>query len=472
MEVKENQNDIEIVSKKNKLEEDFEKKIEKNQFKVNTTFKRLKNLYSDGIISKIKNHRREVGNQLKDLKGEENEEYKKVHKKSLSELKDIKASKSTANISNMSENVAKLSKKINFQINKVKKSHQDITALNALYLDDDKIFSQKNKNNSNNNRYSRNNFDNSNYDEAQKKLKLRNNFELMARKYHKDLNKVFITRFNPEHYLNNIKQLIQISPTVREDVIKIKNDVEDDIKIITDKKRFRKEYKRFMEKNVKSQSYLKLNPQLYKSDEIVQKSKTGKNAKIGMGNIELKNNSFLLPNITTEKTLVNNRDNRIKMGILRKIQKKDSKKIMNILDNQLDYMNKLHNISKEIDNYIADDNIKKKIDNNLKDYNIHKYMNLYKHNDDNKKSVFKPQDYYALQKFKINNLFGDIYIDKLNAKIIEKEKKLSDKVRNNKDDYFLKISNDMKNSLNEFDNNMSENMLNIEQNANKNSGEF
>lgn len=472
MEVEENQNDIEIVSKKNKLEEDFEKKIEKNQFKVNTTFKRLKNLYSDGIISKIKNHRREVGNQLKDLKGEENEEYKKVHKKSLSELKDIKASKSTANISNMSENVAKLSKKINFQINKVKKSHQDITALNALYLDDDKIFSQKNKNNSNNNRYSRNNFDNSNYDEAQKKLKLRNNFELMARKYHKDLNKVFITRFNPEHYLNNIKQLIQISPTVREDVIKIKNDVEDDIKIITDKKRFRKEYKRFMEKNVKSQSYLKLNPQLYKSDEIVQKSKTGKNAKIGMGNIELKNNSFLLPNITTEKTLVNNRDNRIKMGILRKIQKKDSKKIMNILDNQLDYMNKLHNISKEIDNYIADDNIKKKIDNNLKDYNIHKYMNLYKHNDDNKKSVFKPQDYYALQKFKINNLFGDIYIDKLNAKIIEKEKKLSDKVRNNKDDYFLKISNDMKNSLNEFDNNMSENMLNIEQNANKNSGEF
>lgn len=472
MEVEENQNDIEIVSKKNKLEEDFEKKIEKNQFKVNTTFKRLKNLYSDGIISKIKNHRREVGNQLKDLKGEENEEYKKVHKKSLSELKDIKASKSTANISNMSENVAKLSKKINFQINKVKKSHQDITALNALYLDDDKIFSQKNKNNSNNNRYSRNNFDNSNYDEAQKKLKLRNNFELMARKYHKDLNKVFITRFNPEHYLNNIKQLIQISPTVREDVIKIKNDVEDDIKIITDKKRFRKEYKRFMEKNVKSQSYLKLNPQLYKSDEIVQKSKTGKNAKIGMGNIELKNNSFLLPNITTEKTLVNNRDNRIKMGILRKIQKKDSKKIMNILDNQLDYMNKLHNISKEIDNYIADDNIKKKIDNNLKDYNIHKYMNLYKHNDENKKSVFKPQDYYALQKFKINNLFGDIYIDKLNAKIIEKEKKLSDKVRNNKDDYFLKISNDMKNSLNEFDNNMSENMLNIEQNANKNSGEF
>ena len=42
MENEENNNDIEAQNKKTKVEEDFQKKLEHNQFKIMTTFKKNK----------------------------------------------------------------------------------------------------------------------------------------------------------------------------------------------------------------------------------------------------------------------------------------------------------------------------------------------------------------------------------------------------------------------------------------------
>ena len=41
----------ENIKDKKKSEEAFNKKLKKNQFKIMTTFKKIKNLYSDGIIT-------------------------------------------------------------------------------------------------------------------------------------------------------------------------------------------------------------------------------------------------------------------------------------------------------------------------------------------------------------------------------------------------------------------------------------
>ena len=153
MENEENQNQIEAQNKKNKLEEDFQKKLEKNQFKIMTTFKKVRSQYSDGIIPIIKHHKREIGDSLKHLMGEDNYERERIKQKRLLQLKDLKASKSSSDISHMSPGARALTKKIRFQINKVKKSHEDLTALNALYLDNSNSFKEIN----NNDRY-KNNF--------------------------------------------------------------------------------------------------------------------------------------------------------------------------------------------------------------------------------------------------------------------------------------------------------------------------
>ena len=183
-----------------------------------------------------------------------------------------------------------------------------------------------------------------------------------------------------------------------------------------------------MEKSVKSQSLQRLDPQLYKSDEIIKKSGTAKNLEMGIGDKEQRKNSIFLPNIGNDRSLSNNRDNRTKIGIIKKMQRRDSKIMMNIVENQFDHISRLHNLSKEIDSYIGQENIGKKIDKNLHDFKVHKYMSLFKDSEDRKNFIFKPKDYYLLQKYKINNLFGDLYINKLNAKVLEKEKKLTDKL--------------------------------------------
>ena len=459
-----NQNQIEAQNKKNKLEEDFQKKLEKNQFKIMTTFKKVRSQYSDGIIPIIKHHKREIGDSLKHLMGEDNYERERIKQKRLLQLKDLKASKSSSDISHMSPGARALTKKIRFQINKVKKSHEDLTALNALYLDNSNSFKEIN----NNDRY-KNNFnlikslDSSNYEEAIRKKNLRNNFELMGDKFHKGLSKAFINKFNPDKYLDSLKTLIKASPTVRDDVTKTKKEIEDDIKNITDKSKYRKRYKRLIEKKIKNNSLQMLDPQLYKPEEIGKKSNTVKKVEMSP-DFEKKKNSIFLPNIGGRKNFMNNRDNRIKMGIVSKLQKKETKKIMNTVEQQFDHMNKLYNITKEIDNYIGNENIEQKIETNMHDYKMHKYLNSLKKNDDKEISIFKPKDYYFLQRHKIDDLFGDLLINKLKTRVLDKERKLTDKLKLNKYDYFSKIVNEMKISLNEFDNNMNTNKIDIKEN--------
>ena len=77
--------------------------------------------------------------------------------------------------------------------------------------------------------------------------------------------------------------------------------------------------------------------------------------------------------------------------------------------------------------------------------------------------IIKDKDYYLQQKSKINNMLGELYINKLQRKVKEKEKFYGDKIRRDKNEYFKKIENELKKGLNEFDNNIILNDINLNQ---------
>ena len=58
-------------------------------------------------------------------------------------------------------------------------------------------------------------------------------------------------------------------------------------------------------------------------------------------------------------------------------------------------------------------------------------------------------------------MLGELYINKMQKMVKEKEKYYGDKIRRDKNDYFLKIDNELKRSLNEFDNNIVLNQVSL-----------
>jgi hypothetical protein len=387
----------------------------------------------------------------------------------LKNIKKLKISKSAIDITgNFSDKAKQLCKKINFHVNKVKKSHEDLTSLNALYLDNS-IFIERNKVNNMNNIQQK---EDNNYEEALKKKNLRNNFEFMNKNYHRELNLAFL-KYNPLKYSNNLKRLLQVSPVIRDDIKKIKLEVEEDIKMIKDKHKLAKLFEKIKiktTKNARRKNIINKYPSLYKSEKSEETTKSinnTKNIEKGFGARESKN--FILPNLLDIKNAKNRRESNIKYGFIKKLKNMESKKFLDSVDQQFDNMTRLHNISKEIEKYIDIGNVCEKIDNNVHDYTVKKYKSFFEmDNEDKKNSVFKPRDYYYLQKAKINNMFGDLYIKKLKARILEEERNLGNKLRLKKNDYFNKISFDMKKSLGEFDNNIKNNEINLEKNEEKN----
>ena len=257
-------NEKEAEVDKKRVEEYFQKKLEKNEYKIQTTFKKIKNLYSDDIIPKIIQYNRVITNSIKSLNGEETDEKGKINLKKIKlKLKELKKSKTVLNLQGKSEEKMEiLRRKINYHVNKVKKSHEDLTALNALYLDNS-LFTTKNNNKSisiNRSGIFFNPKENKslNYEEAINNKNLRNNFVLNSNLYHKQLNNAFI-KYNPVIHLNNLKILAQLSPIVREDITKIKLDVDEDIKQIQNKINLKKlkskdkeEIKKKKTRNIKS----------------------------------------------------------------------------------------------------------------------------------------------------------------------------------------------------------------------------
>ena len=455
-------------------------KFEDNQYNDIKIWKQKQNTSSDGIIQKIMNYKKLLKESLKNITGEENDDINKT--KEITKKKNIlNASKSSQNIDLVSENAKKILNNINKHIRKIKEANEDITALNALYLDNTIFDNKKNKNNrskiSQNN--SLNKISNSqsvnliydNYNKAIEKKDGRNSFVFVNNTYRRQLNKSFM-KYNPLSYLNSLKVLIQLSPSIKEDVKKTKNDIEEDIKWLCDSHKYRKKFDAYLAKNNRSRSVEANNLNIYRSNDNInfnRKKKLIINTNINGNNAGQDENSRSTKNIIKKPKFVilpkiirevkSPKDLSIGKNIFEKLKKKEYQKSQSIKDQKVDEFNKMYDITKEIDSFIGKQNINEKVDKFIYDYKLQNYYRNLRDNEN--KSNIKSKDYYLEQKSKINDMLGNLYINKIQKRTKEKEKYYGDKIRRDKNDYFLKIDNELQKSLNEFDNNIILNQINL-----------
>ena len=82
------------------------------------------------------------------------------------------------------------------------------------------------------------------------------------------------------------------------------------------------------------------------------------------------------------------------------------------------------------------ENIGEKVDKYIGDYRLQKYLSQLR--DNHYENTIKGKDYYRQQKEKINEMFGELYINKIHRKAKEREKYYNDRIRRDKNDYFFK----------------------------------
>ena len=65
-------------------------------------------------------------------------------------------------------------------------------------------------------------------------------------------------------------------------------------------------------------------------------------------------------------------------------------------------------------------------------------------------------------------MYNDLYINKLESRILDKQRKYHESLLSNRAGYFNKMNDDLKNSLKEFDNNISSSGINLDENQENN----
>ena len=513
----------------NKNEEGSSKihKFEERQYNNIRIWRQKQNILSDAIIPIINIHKREVKDELNKLMGEENEVANKTNINSIKKKNKLSVSSSAKNLEQVSPYAKKILKKINIHIKKIKDSSDDITAMNALYLDN-RIFPEKNGNNKNkrnfffNNSLSRsehiNNYNSastnnimsssqdydlySNYNAAVIKRDKRNNFSYINSNYRRQLNRAF-NRFNPLTYLNNLKILLQISPSIREDIKKTKSEVEEDIKKICDKEKYSKKLKAVLSNKNRCRSVEmdNFNHNLYKSNDTLRRKNkliinTNININVNKANNNTNNNLILnlnnnkntasnkdenntenvakptfsfLPKITREKILGSPKELKMGLGLFEKLKRKESQKIISVREQKIEEAKKIYKITNEIDNLIGKENIDEKVNQYIDDYKLQKYLNQLKDNEF--ENSIKKKDYYREQKAKINDMLGLLYTDKIQKKALEKEREYNRRLKRDKHDYFLKIDCELRKNLEEFDEDLKSKNIDLNINESENESE-
>ena len=316
------------------------------------------------------------------------------------------------------------------------------------------------------------------------------------------MNKAF-NKFNPLMYLNNLKILLQISPSIREDIKKTKNEVEEDIKKICDKERYSKRFKEYLSKRSKSRSvaFENYNPKIYKSnDDLKRKNNLIINTNININANKSNNNDkanlmqnlinnkkvtikdentgenvgkptfSFLPKISRDKILGSPKELKVGYGLFEKLKRKESQKILTVREQKVEEAKKIYKISNEIDGLIGKENIDEKVNQYMEDYRLQKYLNQFKDNEID--TSIKGKDYYREQKDKINAMLGLLYTDKIQKKTLEKEKEYNRRLKRDKYDYFLKIDCELKKNLQEFDEDLRSKKIDLDINESEEDESF
>ena len=331
---------------------------------MNKLWIQKQNVLPEGMPQKMVYQKRVIKDSIDTL----NEERKpKRNKDNLNNAKNNEFQRSSS--SKIMDEVSPYSKtillKIGKHIKKMKQSIADITKMNGLYLEEKakKTFNKSKKNIKKiklrrssseiiqGNKTFNKNFDCLNKNENNKKEDYVKNFVYVNDNYRKQLNFAFL-KYNPISHLDNLKILVQAEPSIRKDIIKINQEVEEDIKWKCDKYHFLKKYLNLLARNERNRS--------------VQKMQETEKNKINKDN--------LLPNIHKNKNKSTIKAQKSvssiykQVNLLEKLNKKEMQKINAQKEQTQEEINHMLNASKEINNLIRNENINDKIEMFKTDY--------------------------------------------------------------------------------------------------------
>ena len=436
----------------------------KGKVKPNKFWSQKQNILPEGMFEKMTYQKRVMKDSIdllnEELKPDRNKE--KIY--NIKKKNEFQRSSSSKIMEDVSPYAKTMLLKIGKHIKNIKQSITDITKMNGLYLEEKakKNYNQNRKrsipklkirkNNSTdqliqNPKTLNNNYDYiSNKNGKSKKEDYIKNFVYVNDNYRKQLNFAFL-KYNPISHLDNLKILIQADPSIRNDITKINEEIEEDIKWKCDKFHFRKKY-------------LNLLTRLHRSRSVqqIQEKKNQTNY----------NNNRKLPNIKNKN--YNSRKNKkyeksissvyTKVNLFEKLNKKEMQKLNQQKEQTQEEINHMLVASKEIDNLIQNDNINDKIDMFKTDYAKQMYYHTGSENN-SKNENLQEKDYFLDEKNKIVEKIGNVYSFQMNKNVNEKEKIFKGKINNENEKFRKKIIDGKKNTMEEFYSYIQNNQVNL-----------
>ena len=442
------------------------------------------NIASEGMPQKMNRNKRDIKSFV-DLLNEET--YKDRRKKNLYNvfMDDLQKTVSSREEKHLSNNMKRMLKKIQKNVNYIKKSIMDITKMNGLYLEEKakKTFFRthqmnkgtfndiNNKNNSAVDLRAKKTLKKINFRKTQSELHIKDNKENKENKnsnnvksyeknkknekkddytknfvyvndnYRRQLNYAFL-KYNADQHLENIKFLVQADPSIRDDVDNIIQEVQNDIEWRCDKKHFAKKYFNLKERYNRNRS-LKL---LKEQEQEKEKEKNKDILPNIRNNKNLKNKGF---SKTSKQKTFSRIYNKLNYGM--KHNKKEMNKINALKEQSKEEMNHMLDASNEISNFIEDKNISNKIDMFKTDY-ARQIYGYYQGNDKTKNNNIKvkDRDYFLEEKENIVKKIGNVFSFQIDKNVNEQEKMFKGKIFDEAKKFRKRIIDGKKNALDEF----------------------
>ena len=432
---------------------------------MNKLWIQKQNILPEGMPQKM-NYQKRVIKESIDILNEERRPNRNKEKLKNIKNNEFQRSSSSKIMDEVSPYAKTMLLKIGKHIKKMKQSIADITKMNGLYLEEKakKTFNQKSKKNikkiklrrssseiiSGNKTFNKNFEYITNKNENNKKEDYVKNFVYVNDNYRKQLNFAFL-KYNPISHLDNLKILVQAEPSIRKDIIKINQEVEEDIKWKCDKYHFLKKYLNLLARNERSRSVQKM-------QENENQNKTIKDNLLPNINNKNKNKAAIKAQKSVSSIYK-------QVNLLEKLNKKEMMKINAQKEQTQEEINHMLNASKEINDLIRNENINDKIEMFKTDYAKQMYYPGHESNSEN----LLEKDYFMDEKKKIVDKIGTVYSFKMNKTVCEKEKIFKGKINNENEKFKKRITDGKRNTMEEFNNYMINNQVRLPDDKNEDS---
>ena len=417
-----------------------------SKYKVNQFWSQRHNVLPEGMPTKMMNHKKQLKFYIDLL----NEEYRpNRNKEKFYNLRGFNFQRSSKIMDDVSPHAKKMLLKIGKRVKKIKQSISDITKMNGLYLEDKARMTLNTPNRTNSifnlkrspsliekgNKTFNSNFNFLSNQGENIKERFPRNFMYVNDNYRKQLNLAFL-KYNPKSHLENLKVIINAEPSIRNDIKRINQEVEEDIKWQCDPLHF-------------SKKYLVVIAQHQRSKSVEQMKRKNNNEKSKALPPKINTNS---PTPNNESSMSNKKVNRYmykNIKLFEKFTKKEIARIKAQREMSRDEMRQMIDATKEINNLIQKDNINDKIDMFKTDY----MKLMYCPRSESSSSVHEnllDKDYFIDEKKSIVEKIGNVYSFRVSRNANEKNKIYKGKISSENEKFMKKISDGKRNTMKEF----------------------